>query len=58
MRTVRRVLAFDRRERQLIAKACQVLGIHFEEFVHDAAMQAVDEVLGINDQAHRMGRRP
>lgn len=51
--TVRRIITFNRAERKRIGKACQVLGIHFEEFVHDAAMQAVDEVLGINDEVYR-----
>lgn len=53
---ITRRLHFEPEERAKLGKACQVLGIYFEEFVHDAAMHAADEVLGINDQAYRERR--
>ena len=45
-KTVTRKLKFDAAERRRIAKCCEVLGIFFEEFGHDAIMQACDEMEG------------
>ena len=53
---MKRHLRFDKIERQRLAKVSQVLGISFEEFAHDAIMQAADEVLGINDEVYRNQR--
>ena len=37
-------VTFSAEERQRLAKACQVLGVKFHEFVHFATLQALDEV--------------
>jgi hypothetical protein len=36
-------VVFTKAERKRLAKACQVLGVFFGEFVHDATMHALDE---------------
>ncbi|MHB2029856.1 MAG: hypothetical protein ACYCPT_13740 [Acidimicrobiales bacterium] len=41
-----KVVTFDATERKRLGNACKILGITFAEFVHDAAMQAVDEFEG------------
>lgn len=41
-------VVFDKKERERLAKACQILGATFGEFVHIATMHAVDEFEGGN----------
>ena len=41
-----RRLTFTLAERRRLADVCQVLGTTFEEFVHWATMQALDEMEG------------
>ena len=43
---MKRQLTFTKDERAKIADHCKALGITFEEFIHTATMQAVDEVNG------------
>ena len=38
-----RRLTFSAEERKRLAFACQALGTTFEEFVHEATLQALDE---------------
>lgn len=45
--TAPRLITFNKRERARLADHCQALGIRFDEFVHDAAMQACDEMDGV-----------
>jgi len=51
-----RKVTFSAEERKRLAEVCRILGITFAEFVHRAAMQAADEVLGINDETYRATR--
>jgi hypothetical protein len=44
--TAPRLITFNKRERARLAVQCKALGIRFDEFVHDAAMQACDEMEG------------
>lgn len=46
-------LVFNPEERRRLAKVCQALGTTFEEFVHHATMQAVDEMEGISQEIRR-----
>lgn len=39
-------VTFTKQERRRLAKACQVLGTTFAEFVHQATMHALDEFEG------------
>jgi hypothetical protein len=48
-----RVVTFTRAERERLAVQCKALGIYFEEFVHDATMQALDEMEGEARDARR-----
>lgn len=41
-----RMVTFTKPERARLASMCKVLGITFEELLHDAAIQAVDEFEG------------
>jgi hypothetical protein len=41
-----RKITFSAEERARLAKVCVALGTRFEEFVHDATMQALDEMEG------------
>lgn len=43
---MRRTLTFTKGERARLADQCKALGITFEEFVHQATMQACDEMEG------------
>jgi hypothetical protein len=43
---MKRQLTFTKEERVAIADHCKAMGITFEEFIHTATMQAVDEVNG------------
>ena len=52
----RRTVTFSAEERKRLAEVCKILGITFAEFVHKAAMQAADEILGINDETYRATR--
>ncbi len=48
-------LTFSPEERSRLAKVCQALGTTFEEFVHHATMQAVDEMEGLAHEARVEG---
>ena len=42
-----RSVTFNAAERERLAKACQVLGITFAEFVKTATLQSLDEFEGV-----------
>ncbi len=50
-----RVLTFNADERKRLAFACKTLGITFQEFVHQATIQALDEFEGDVRQVIRRG---
>lgn len=53
---VDRALKFTDAEMVQLREACRILGTSYVEFAHHAVMQAVSEVLGVNDElAHRNG---
>jgi hypothetical protein len=49
------LITFNKRERERLAAHCQAMGIRFDEFVHDAAMQACDEMDGVQRDLRRAG---
>ena len=48
-----RILTFTKAERKRIADHCLAIGISFEEFIHQATMQACDEMDGVQRELHR-----
>jgi hypothetical protein len=48
-----RMVTFTKAERARIALHCMAIGIKFEEFIHDATMQACDEMDGVQRELHR-----
>ena len=46
-------LGLDEAERERLHEACRVLGTSYREFLKIAAMQAVDEVLGVSNYVAR-----
>jgi hypothetical protein len=47
VKPLRRTLTFTAEERARLAAHCSAMGVSFEEFVHEATMQACDEMDGV-----------
>jgi hypothetical protein len=56
MKSLRRTLTFTKEERARLAVHCSAMGVYFEDFVHEAAMQACDEMDGIQRRLSLLDR--